>query len=221
MKTPNTSSMLIARRLAYTIAALAMLIWTCNPAQADFDGTLQGNQLWTVELNNSGNVDAAGAAIYSIDRMGKVEYFQVVTVPGGQSPTLTVTRVPRGTVRVIIEVDPRTTEFTVFVRLIQGGKRVWAQYPGELPNGVRRHLIAISAEPRRERALILCAGSGYPKGVRPSARLSSQENKAIRRLACSYLNVEPLLTGTGFREPHPATSAADLDVITLCSRSRP
>jgi hypothetical protein len=30
---------------------------------------------------------------------------------------------------------------------------------------------------------------------------------------------EPLLAGIVFQEPHPATSAADLDVITLCSRS--
>jgi hypothetical protein len=31
------------------------------------------------------------------------------------------------------------------------------------------------------------------------------------------LDFEPLLAGTVFREPHPATSAADLDVITLHS----
>jgi hypothetical protein len=99
-----------------------MLMLTCTPAQAEFEyyGTLQGNQLWTVEYDNSGNPEAAGAAIYSIDKMGKTEYFQIATVPGGQSVTLTVTKVPKGTVRVIIEVDPALGE-TVFVRLIQGG----------------------------------------------------------------------------------------------------
>jgi hypothetical protein len=35
------------------------------------------------------------------------------------------------------------------------------------------------------------------------------------------MDFEPLLAGTVFREPQAATSAADLDVITLCSRSRP
>jgi hypothetical protein len=119
MKTPNTSSMLIARRFACAIAALAMLIWTCTPAQAEFDGTLQGNQLWTVELDNSNNAEAAAAAIYSIDKMGKAEYFQIATVPGVQLITLTVTKVPKGTVRVIIEVDP-ALGLSVAVRVIQG-----------------------------------------------------------------------------------------------------
>jgi len=35
------------------------------------------------------------------------------------------------------------------------------------------------------------------------------------------LGFEPLLAGTVFREQHPATSAANPDVITLCSRSCP
>jgi hypothetical protein len=98
-----------------------MLIWTCTPAQAEFEyyGTLQGNQTWTVELDNSNNAEAAAVAIYSIDKMGKAEYFQIATLPGAQSVTLTVTKVPKGAVRVIIEVDPALGE-TVAVRLIQG-----------------------------------------------------------------------------------------------------
>jgi hypothetical protein len=133
MKTPNTSSMLIARRLACTIAALAVLIWTCNPAQADFYGPLQGNQTWTVAVDNSNNLDAAAVAIYSIDRMGKTEYFQIATVPGAQSVTLTVTRIPRGTVRVIIEVDPAHlfgSEDTVNVVVVQGGAGFSYLLPG-------------------------------------------------------------------------------------------
>jgi hypothetical protein len=38
---------------------------------------------------------------------------------------------------------------------------------------------------------------------RPSARFSSQENKAVRRLACSDMDFEPLLAGTVFRDPRP------------------
>ena len=119
MKTRNTSSLLIAQRLACAIAALAMLMLTCTPAQAEFAGTLQGNQTWTVELDNSNNPEAAAVAIYSIDKMGKAEYFQMVTVPGVQLITLTVTKVPKGTLRVIIEVDP-ALGLEVFVRVIQG-----------------------------------------------------------------------------------------------------
>jgi hypothetical protein len=77
-------------------------------------------------------VDAAAVAIYSIDRMGKTEYFQIATVPGGQSVTLTVTRVPRGTVRVIIEVDPLivANSAPVEVLVIQGAFGVSHLGPG-------------------------------------------------------------------------------------------
>jgi hypothetical protein len=119
MKTRNTSSLLIAKRLACAIAALAMLMLTCTPAQAEFDGTLQGDQPWTVDLDNSNNAEAAAVAMYSIDRMGKAEYFQIATVPGTRLVTLTVTRVPRGTLRVIIEVDPGRGR-SVAVRVVQG-----------------------------------------------------------------------------------------------------
>jgi hypothetical protein len=92
---------------------------TCTPAQAAFFGTLQGNQPWTVELDNASNAEAAAAAIYSIDKMGKTEYFQIATVPGTQLVVLTVTKVPKGTLRVIIEVDRAFGGFYVPVRVIQ------------------------------------------------------------------------------------------------------
>jgi hypothetical protein len=130
MKTPNTSSMLIARRLACAIVVLAMLMLTCTPAQAEFFGTLQGNQLWTVDFDNSNNAEAAAVAIYSIDRMGKAEYFQIATLPS-TVVTLTVTRVPRGTVRVIIELDPGLGR-SVAVRLIQGGNVFGSPGTGDL-----------------------------------------------------------------------------------------
>jgi hypothetical protein len=52
--------------------------------------------------------------------MGKAEYFQIATLPGTQLVTLTVTKVPKGTVRVIIEVDSGRGD-SVATRLIQGG----------------------------------------------------------------------------------------------------
>ena len=53
------------------------------------------------------------------------------------------------------------------------------------------------------------------------AKCAYPENKAVRRLAYSCLDFEPLLAGTVFQEPHPETRAGDLDAITLCSRSCP
>jgi hypothetical protein len=103
MKTPNTSSMLIARRLAYTIAALAMLIWTCNPAQADFLGTLQSNQTWSLAVDNSNNSEAAAVTIFYL---GKTLSFNSISIAAETLPDLHDLQIPKFTGRIIIQLDP-------------------------------------------------------------------------------------------------------------------
>ena len=71
------------------------------------------------------------------------------------------------------------------------------------------------AAPRR-------GGSATDPRTREQARVSLlQKIKLSDDWRAHGLDFERLLAGTVFREPHPATIAADLDVITLCSRSRP
>jgi len=117
MKTPNTSSMLIARRLACTIAALAMLIWTCTPAQAEFLGTLQRNQTWLLSVDNSNNAEAAAVTIFYL---GKTLSFNVVSIAAVTLLNLPDLQIPRFTDRIIIELDP-AFGMSTYVLITQGG----------------------------------------------------------------------------------------------------
>jgi hypothetical protein len=103
MKTPNTSSMLIARRLACTIAALAVLIWTCTPAQADFLGTLQSNQTWLLSVDNSNNSETAAVTIFYL---GKTSSFDTFSIPALGLLNLPDLQIPKFTRRIIIQLDP-------------------------------------------------------------------------------------------------------------------
>jgi hypothetical protein len=94
-----------------------MLIWTCTPAQAEFLGTLQGNQPWTLEFDNSNDASAAALTIFYLG--AKNFDFDIHTVPGAESITFNISKMPRGTTRVIIEVT-RGRGDTCPVRVIQG-----------------------------------------------------------------------------------------------------
>ena len=92
------------KRITCTLAALAMLIWTCTPAQAEFLGTLQGNQPWTLEVDNASNGSAAAMTIFYLG--GKNVDFDIHTLAAGEAVTFTDLKIPRGTRRIIIELDP-------------------------------------------------------------------------------------------------------------------
>ena len=111
------------KRLTCALATLAMLMLICIPAQAEFGGTLQGNQPWTLEVDNSNNPVAAGVTIFYLG--GKSVDFEIHTVPSTELVAFNVSKMPRGTTRVIIEVDPGLGgfiggPFEVPVRVIQG-----------------------------------------------------------------------------------------------------
>jgi hypothetical protein len=116
MKTRTTSSLLIAKRLACAIAALAMLMLTCTQAQADFKGTFQRDLPYQIAVDNTGNPPgetASGTVYYLSDR--KIISLEIFTIPGGEGvgPVFTI---PKGTSRIIIEVDATfggTTPITV------------------------------------------------------------------------------------------------------------
>jgi hypothetical protein len=111
------------KRLTCTLAALAMVMLRNIPAQAQslkFLGTLQRDQPWTLEINNGDNSAAAGVTIFYL---GKTLDFDIFTVPAADGVTLDISKMPRGTTRVIIEVSA-PSEFcpcSVPVRIIQGG----------------------------------------------------------------------------------------------------
>ena len=111
------------RLIATFVCALAMVMLTCIPAQAEFYGTLQQNQPWSLEVDNSSNASSAAVTIFYV---GKTLDADKYTVPKLELVTLNVTKMPRGTTRVIIEVDPGngnnyTDSMCVPLRLFQGG----------------------------------------------------------------------------------------------------
>jgi hypothetical protein len=107
--------LLIAKRLACATAALAMLM-TCTPAQADWKGTLQRDLPYQILVDNTNQQPgeaASGTVYYLSDR--KVISVEIFTIPGGEGvgPVFTI---PKGTLRIIIEVDATfgdTTPITV------------------------------------------------------------------------------------------------------------
>jgi hypothetical protein len=108
------------KKLTCMLAALAMVMLTHIPAQAEFLGTLQRDQTWSLEVDNSNNALAAGVTIFYLG--GKNVDYDIHTAPPAELVTFTISRMPRGTTRVIIELDPGRG-LQCPVRLIQGGPR--------------------------------------------------------------------------------------------------
>jgi len=110
------------KRMISTFAcAFAMLMLTNIPAQAqanlNFLGTLQRDQPWHVDLDNSNNLAPAAVTIFYL---GKTLDFDIFTVAGATSFTVGDSKFPRGIRRIIIEVSvPRGMSVAVLV--IQGG----------------------------------------------------------------------------------------------------
>ena len=128
MKTRNTSSLLIANRVACAIAALAMLMLTRTPAQADFEGTLQRDLPYQILIDNTANLfdeTASGTVYYLSDR--KVLGVEIFTCPGavGVGPVFTI---PKGTLRIIIEVDASFGNITPIT--VNQGEGTSFQNPG-------------------------------------------------------------------------------------------
>ena len=106
------------KRLISTFAcALAMVMLTYIPAHDEFLGTLQRDQPWTLSIDNSNNTSAAGVTIYYL--WGRNVEVDIHTVAAIESLSLSDLRIPRGTRRIIIELDP-SRGFSTPVLITQG-----------------------------------------------------------------------------------------------------
>jgi hypothetical protein len=92
-------------RLISTFAcAVAMLIWTCPPAQADFKGDLKSDTPVTVEFTSgAGNAGGTHVAVYYLGRGLDVE--AVFSVPAGTSFAQECSKPGSRVKRIIVEVD--------------------------------------------------------------------------------------------------------------------
>jgi len=90
-------------RLTYILAALAMVMMTTIPAQAEFKGTLQRDQDWLLEINNE-SPDSTTATVYYLGK--NLEVIEILTVSAAETIQQTIPKPGRGVRRAIVEVDP-------------------------------------------------------------------------------------------------------------------
>jgi hypothetical protein len=106
------------KRMICTLAAFAMLVLVNSPAQAEYTGTLQGDQLWLLEID-SGSVSTIAVTIFYLGK--SLDVGPIVSVPTGTTVQLADLKIPKGTRRIIIEVDPPGTPGCVAaMRVVQG-----------------------------------------------------------------------------------------------------
>lgn len=106
------------KKLTCTLAALAMLIWICPPAQADFKGILKVNQDGVITVDNSSSTGATAITVYYLS--SRREDIEFLSAPGGARIQFTLAAPGRGVRRVIIEVSPPINQ-TIPVELSQNG----------------------------------------------------------------------------------------------------
>ncbi len=102
------------KRLIATFAcAVAVLIWTCAPAQAEFRGVLRSDQDWVINVDNAATGGITGITVYFLGK--KPQDFEF-TVPIGGRVQYPFEKVGKDVTRIIIEVDsPQGATLTVEV----------------------------------------------------------------------------------------------------------
>ena len=111
-------------KLTCIVAVLAMLIWTCPTAQAEYFGELRRDIDWHLNLDNSLSGGKTSVTVhYLIGRSGEKEIsrdqIEIGSVDAGARTQLIFSKPGRGVRRMIIEVDgPINTEITVNVSQI-------------------------------------------------------------------------------------------------------
>jgi hypothetical protein len=113
------------KRMICALAALAMLIWMCPPAQAEFKGQLLRNLEWELTVDNSSTTGGTAVTVdYLSSRSDENEIsrekIEIRLVPGSERVRLFFSAPGRGVKRIIIEVDAPAGA-TIPVDIIQNG----------------------------------------------------------------------------------------------------
>ena len=109
------------KRMIYTLAALAMLTWTCPPAQAEYKGSLQRDSDWTLNVGNGGTGGITAVTVFYLGRSDESEFR---TVPVAGRVSLAFLKPGRGVSRIIVEVNPPRGQ-SVPVELVQDQSYTW------------------------------------------------------------------------------------------------
>jgi hypothetical protein len=99
------------KRFICTLAAIAMLIWICPPARAEFRGELLRDIDWILNFDNSASAGPTAVTVhYLIGKSGEKEIsrdeIEIAAVDANARTRLIFSTPGRGVRRIIIEVDP-------------------------------------------------------------------------------------------------------------------
>jgi hypothetical protein len=130
------------KRLIYALAALAILMMSYNPALANFKGSLQRNEPWTLRFNDVPSSYAV--TVIFVDSRGR-QIIDVFTVAPEQTFNgYSQANIPKDTRRIIIELDMPTGGFAS-IEVHQGTQ----QFVGEFcSDGICSDGTVTSADPR-------------------------------------------------------------------------
>lgn len=108
------------KRLTCAIAALAMLMTQSNPALAKFAGTLRSDIPWQLNISPETSTSTLAATITFVDSRGRQDVDLFTIHPGESLAPYSAANIPRGTRRIIIELDS-SPDALFQVRVVQGG----------------------------------------------------------------------------------------------------
>jgi hypothetical protein len=111
------------KKMICTLAALAMLIWICPPAQAEYMGELRRDIDWVINVDNSAAGGKTAVNVhYLISRRDENQIsraeIEIGLAAAGARTQLIFSKPGRGVRRIIIEVDPPQTA-TIDVEIVQ------------------------------------------------------------------------------------------------------
>ena len=112
------------KRTICAFTALAVLMWTCPPVQADYRGELRRDIDWQFNVDNSAVAGKTAVTVhYLIGRSGEKEItrddIEIGLVAAGARTQLIFSKPGRGVRRIIIEVHPPMNG-TIDVEVSQG-----------------------------------------------------------------------------------------------------
>ena len=107
------------------LLALAPLLWTGSLARADFEGRLERNLPWTVQVDNTAS-DTTAVTVLGLSVRARVLGIVAVSALATEIHEFTV---PRSIRRIVVTIDPPVAS-TVGVRIVQGANVFLATVEG-------------------------------------------------------------------------------------------
>ena len=119
------------KRFSCALVAISVLMMHSNPAFAKFAGTVRSDVPWRVEISPETNLVMFAATITFVDSRGRQDT-DVFTTQPGETLAPYDGNIPRGTRRIIIEVDFAPTGAAgAAVKVIQGTSLITVDAGGE------------------------------------------------------------------------------------------